>query len=124
MSRLYDINFHILKASVKVILLYGRQNIALRGHRDESMSTAANRADFLAIIELLAEYDPIVNQHLEGEKEGGGGETEQGKRNKCLSKTIQNDIILLFADIIRKKIIAVCHCRKWERRAELKPSLH
>ena len=34
-----------------------------------------------------------MNQHL-----------EQGKRNKCLSKTIQNDIILLFADIIRKRI--------------------
>ena len=34
-----------------------------------------------------------MNEHL-----------EQGKRYKCLSKTIQNDIILLFADIIRKKI--------------------
>ena len=89
-KQLYDINFHILKAIVKVILLCGRQNIALRGHRDDSTSTAANRGNFLAIIELLAEYDPIVNQHL-----------ELGKRNKCLSRII---LYLLFADIIRKKI--------------------
>ena len=69
-------------------------NIALRGLRDDSTSTAANRENFVAIIELLKEYDLIVNQHL-----------EQGKRNKCLSKTIQNDIILLFADITRKRIM-------------------
>ena len=39
-KKAYDRNFHILKVITKAIILCGKQNIRLRGHRDDYTSVA------------------------------------------------------------------------------------
>ena len=56
--------------------------------------TDLNRGNFLAIIDLIAKYDPIVKEHL-----------KNGQRNaKMLSWKTQNDIIANAALVIRNQI--------------------
>ena len=89
----YDRNFHILKFITKAIILCGKQNISLRGHRDDYTSVATNKGNFIAILQALSENDEIMMNHL-----------EHGKRNAmCTSKTTQNEIIEVLASYIRKR---------------------
>ena len=47
-KELYEKNFSILKSIVKAIIFCGKQNVPLRGHRDDSTSTTVNKVNFLA----------------------------------------------------------------------------
>ena len=90
---MYDRNFHILKVITKAIILCGKQNIPLQGHRDDYTSVATNKGNFIAILQALSENDEIMMHHL-----------EHGKRNAmCTSKTTQNEIIEVLASYIRKR---------------------
>lgn len=95
--QLYDKNMHILSAVVEVVLLCGRQDIPLRGHRDDnsdSCSDVSNKGNFLAILESKAKSDPILRDHL-----------DNGKRNaRCTSKTIQNELIDIIGGLIRERL--------------------
>ena len=72
----------------------GKQNIPLRGHRDDGTRLNSNTGNFLAVLELLATRDDILRKHL-----------ENGKKNcSYTSKTIQNQIINVIADYLRDKI--------------------
>ena len=51
-------NRHILKEIIKVLLLCGRQNIAIRGHEEE-------KSNFSAMLHLQADKDPVLAKHLE-----------------------------------------------------------
>ena len=71
----------------------------LRGHRDDnrekSLPTSRNPGNFKAILELFAETDEILKNHL-----------EYGKKNaKYTSKTIQNSIIEVIGQYVRKTIV-------------------
>lgn len=93
-ERQYETNSHILQSIVKTILLCGKQNIPLRGHRDDSTSEAPNKGNFLAILNLLADSDDILKNHLENAK----------KNATYTSKTIQNDFIDVIGEYIRDKL--------------------
>ncbi|CAG2252153.1 unnamed protein product [Mytilus edulis] len=82
----YNLNCHILHKIVQTIVLCGKQNIALRGHRDDSTtpSQATNKGNFLAILNLLAKSDDTLKTHLE---------SPGNKNAKYTSKTIQNEVI-------------------------------
>lgn len=96
----YDRNFHILKVITKAIILCGKQNIPLRGHRDDYTSVATNKGNFIAILQALSENDEIMMHHL-----------EHGKRNAmCTSKTTQNEIIEVLASYIRKRTTIFLKC--------------
>ena len=92
-QRQYEDNMHILKSVIDAVLLCGKQNISLRGHRDAFFKddSASNKGDFLAILQLMASNDSVLQAHL----------------NSCLgnasytSKTIQNEIIEIIGDQIR-----------------------
>ena len=60
----YDRNFHILKVITKAIILCGKQNIPLRGHRDDYTSVATNKGNFIAILQTLSENDEIMMHTL------------------------------------------------------------
>ncbi|XP_014671927.1 PREDICTED: 52 kDa repressor of the inhibitor of the protein kinase-like [Priapulus caudatus] len=96
-QQIYDKNLHILKSIVGVVLLCGKQNIALRGHRDdntEKCSGTCNKGNFLAILNHIASSDLVLRDHL-----------ENGKRNsRYTSKTIQNEIIEIIGDNIRRRL--------------------
>ncbi|KAJ8032894.1 Zinc finger MYM-type protein 1 [Holothuria leucospilota] len=90
----YEANLHILKSIVQTVILCGKQNQPLRGHRDDSTSLSTNKGNFLAILELISTRDEVLRTHLENGK----------KNSRYTSKTIQNQLISITGDYLRKKI--------------------
>ena len=94
-QQLFDSNSHILKSIIEVILLCGRQNIALRGHRDDNTCLNQNRGNFIAMLELIAKHDQVLLDHL-----------QHGSKNaKYTSKTVQNELIEIIGLEIRKNLV-------------------
>ena len=93
-QNLYDQNFHALRCIVNAVIFCGKQNISLRGHRDDSSSTASNKGNFLAVLDLISEYDEGLKSHLETARHNA----------TATSKTFQNEIIDIIGSYIRKKI--------------------
>ena len=52
----------ILDSVVEVIKFLCKQNLPLRGHREDSNSR--NQVNFLETLNLLAKYDAIIKEHL------------------------------------------------------------
>ena len=48
----------------KSFCLCGKQNFNVRGHRDDSTSTASNKSNFHAILMLLGNSDKNLQEHL------------------------------------------------------------
>ena len=87
-------NRQILKAIARAVLYCGRQCIALRGHR-EKLTQSENPGNFLALLKVLSESDPVLEAHL---KTGG--------RVNYLSPQSQNEMIeVIGKHFIQKKIV-------------------
>ncbi|CAH3108699.1 unnamed protein product, partial [Pocillopora meandrina] len=87
-------NCQILKAIARAVLYCGRQCIALRGHR-EKLTQSENPGNFLALLKVLSESDPVLEAHL---KTGG--------RVNHLSPQSQNEMIeVIGKHFIQKKIV-------------------
>ena len=84
-------NRHILKCCAQSILYCGRQCIALRGDV-EKLDQPGNPGNFLSMLKMLANYDPILKGHLEKPRQSNA---------TYISPRIQNELI----DIIGKCII-------------------
>ena len=85
-------NRHYVKAICEVLLLCSRQEIGLRGHREGSDSL--NRGNFLEILYLVAQHDPLVQRRL-----------NHGPMNaKYTSPDIQNEVLGVMAGLIQEKI--------------------
>ena len=80
-KQIVERNRHVLTQIIDVLILLGRQNIAIRGHTED-------KSNFNAI--LQSKNDPIVTDHL---------------RN---SPEIQNEILSLCSDEIINKIVSDC----------------
>ncbi|XP_056016898.1 uncharacterized protein LOC130053579 [Ostrea edulis] len=86
----YQHNIKLLEKIVDAIILCGKQNIPLRGHRDDTISDSSNKGNFLAILQLLAKHDEQLWSHL-----------QKAKRNALYTrKTIQNEVIQLIGNHI------------------------
>ena len=72
------------------------KNIPLRGHRDDAKSDSMNKGNFLALLDLMAKRDPILQKHLENAKKNATG----------TSKTVQNEIIQIIGEHIRSALSA------------------
>ena len=61
-KELYHHNSKRLDAIIDCIILCGKQNISLRGHRDANCSShnATNKGNFKAILEFRALGDPVL----------------------------------------------------------------
>ena len=93
----YEINIHILRSIVDTVLLCGKQNISLRGHRDtfsDNTLTVSNKGNFLAILQLMASKDSLLQTHL----------NSCHRNASYTSKTIQNEIIDIIGDQIRSSM--------------------
>ena len=77
----------------ELLLLTGQQSIAQRGHtkNDENVNTG----NFLGLLKLINNHDPIVAQNC----------VNLPKNAKYTSPKIQNEVLQLLADMIRKQII-------------------
>ena len=81
----------ILKSIVETIVLCGTQNIALRGHEEEN-------SNFTAILHDKAQHNEVLKTHLE----------KGDPKTKYTSPQIQNEIIDVCGDMIKKSIIEPC----------------
>ncbi|XP_075037461.1 52 kDa repressor of the inhibitor of the protein kinase-like [Mixophyes fleayi] len=73
----------------------GRQNIALRGHRDCIRDESANKGNFNAILEYRSEGDSELRDHLQN----------SAKNSRYTSWRIQNEIIDICGNILTRKIV-------------------
>ena len=82
---------------VTAVEFLAKQALPFRGHRDDNVDFAcedANRGNFVATLQLLAKDNAILKRHL-----------QLGKKNaRYTSKTIQNEIIHIYASKIREKM--------------------
>ncbi|XP_013403337.1 52 kDa repressor of the inhibitor of the protein kinase [Lingula anatina] len=86
-----------LASIVKTVLLCGRQNLALRGHRDDSsfFDDSSNTGNFQKLIEFRVDAgDTILGTHCQ----------DAPKNATYRSKTIQNELIDCCREIVITKI--------------------
>jgi len=84
----------VIKRIINVTMTLGFQNLSFRCHNEKIDSE--NRGNFLAVIDLLAMYDPILSELLQ----------RGPKKINFLSATIQNEIIDMIAKCVKKSIIS------------------
>jgi hypothetical protein len=91
----------LLKRLIKVTLFLAERGLAFRGDSDK-IGESSN-GNFLGILELLANYDPVLNEHLNKVRHF----QEKGDRMQVhyLSHDIQNEFISLCAAEVTKKIL-------------------
>lgn len=93
-------NRHNLKPVIETIILCGRQELALRGHRDSgsigtsSVCTEKNEGNFRALLRYRSQGDLELKEMLDG----------SGKI-KYLSPLLQNEIILSCNNVIKSKLV-------------------
>ena len=86
-------NQKVIESLFKVILLCGKQGLALRGHRDDQINwddESNNEGNFIELVCFRAETDENLKMHLQNAP----------KNPRYTSKTIQNQLI----EIIGKRI--------------------
>ena len=84
---------------VKTVIFCGRQNVPLRGHRDDSKEyeSSANTGNFQELINFRIDSgDTVLKDHVESAK----------KNAVYRSKTIQNELIECCGDFIQEKLIS------------------
>ena len=103
-QRQVDENMARLRSAISAVMFCGRQNIALRGHRNESRkgrdhySKDANPGNFLALMNFRAEAG---DEFATGSFHQSHGE----KQVTYCGNRIQNDIIQCYGDEIRTQIV-------------------
>lgn len=95
-----ELNRQKLRSIIKTVVLCGKQNIALRGHRDDSShigEASGNPGNFQALLNFRVEAgDKVLANHF-----------ANAQRNATYrSKTIQNEIIEVLGTYIQDKIVA------------------
>ena len=94
-------NEAILPHIVDAARLCTVKQIPFTGHRDDKIQFAQeptdNEGNFIAIIRLLAKSNPGLKDHLEHDPQNA----------RCTSKTIQNQVITVMANLIRDHF---CQC--------------
>ena len=85
LQRLMETNQKVLESLIKLVLLCGKQGLALRGHRDDKISWTeddahSNEGNFVELVRFRAETDPVLAQHL----------AKSPRNARYTSKTIQN----------------------------------
>ena len=85
----------ILKSILKAIIFCGRQNISLRGHREQAGSET-NQGNFRALIDFRVDAgDSVLADHFK----------QCALNAQYISPQVQNDLIACVAGWIRKQII-------------------
>lgn len=95
-------NTKIMETIVETVLLCGRQNIALRGHRDDakySNDPDTNTGNFQALLQYrINAGDSELQHHI-----------QNGPKNATyVSKTTQNEIISIIGEKIQRQIVQEC----------------
>ncbi len=105
-----SINCQKLSSIVKTIILCGRQNIALRGHRDNALDverdvdSTTNHGNFLALLNFRIDAgDTVLENHL----------SSAARNATYTSNTIQNQIVTVLSDQVINHIVEKVRSAKW-----------
>lgn len=82
---------------VSIIKMLGKSGLAFQGKTDKLYQN--NNGNFLKLIELLAEFDPVMEEHVRRVLK------KKEKGVSYLSKNIQNELINIISDNIRQHIL-------------------
>ena len=98
-----DENQGVIQSLLKVVMLCGKQGLALRGHRDDHVAwteqeehEAENHGNFIELVRFRAETDDLLQSHLKNAP----------KNAMYTSKTIQNELIDIVGKSIRSDILS------------------
>lgn len=87
----------VLKRLLAIVQSLAERTLALRGHHEKLFEP--HNGNFLAEIELIAKFDPVMSEHLRRIR-------NKEIFNTYLGKDIQNEMIELMADAVLKQIIS------------------
>ena len=90
-------NKHVLRQIVQAIIFLGKQGLPLRGDKEDISDSTKNPGNFLALLKMLSNNDPLLFRHLHAPR---------AKNATYLSPRIQNEVISIIGnDIILTDII-------------------
>lgn len=87
----------VLSRIVAIIKMLGRSGLAFQGTSDTRYHS--NNGNFLKIVELLAEFDPVMQEHVRRVL------AKEERQASYLSKTIQNELVTNISNNIKKHIL-------------------
>ena len=61
----YENNLHVLKRVIQAVKVCAKQNLPLRGHRDNSTDEFSKDGNFIPILKSFVDIDTILHDHLE-----------------------------------------------------------
>lgn len=90
---------NVLKRVLSCIKFIASQSLALRGHFESlSNEEATNASNFLSLLKLMSQYDPILTNLLKYAK-------ENPKSVSYLSPLIQNEFIRILASTVMSQLL-------------------
>lgn len=95
-------NKKVIESLLRIVMLCGKQGLALRGHRDDNIvwtnkgeGESDNHGNFIELVRFRAESDEVLRHHL-----------QSAPRNAIYtSKTIQNELVHIIGSRIRGDIL-------------------
>ena len=98
-----ECNQKIIESLLKIVILCGKQGLAYHGHRDDQIDfsdmeaeLSHNKGNFIELVKFRTETDSNLHNHLKNAP----------KNATYTSKTIQNQMIDIVAQQIRKEILS------------------
>ena len=96
-----ETNVQVIASLLKVVLVCGKQGLALRGHHDDHINwsdeaeSSSNQGNFAELVRFRAEIDDILSTHLQNSPANA----------QYTSKTIKNEVIEVVGKFICSDII-------------------
>ncbi|XP_074271852.1 uncharacterized protein LOC141595785 [Silene latifolia] len=88
--------YQVLLRIISIVKFLAKHNLAFRGHKERLYE--GNNGNFLGLIEMLAEFDPIIQEHVRRI-------TSHETHIHYLGHRIQNELILLLSSRIKSKTV-------------------
>lgn len=88
----------VLRRVVAVIKFLSVRGLAFRG--DDELLGSSSNGNYLGLLELIAEFDPFLKEHLERYGQKGRGNTSY------LSSTVCDELICLMGEKVKRRIAA------------------
>ena len=87
-----ETNEKVIESLLRIVILCGKQGLALRGHRDDRIDwqsvERSNEGNFVQLVRFRAETDRILSAYL----------SKAPKNARYTSKTIQNELLSVIGD--------------------------